>query len=98
MGETYTSGSWKVKQGHEDDFVEAWKDFVSWAKDQPGSGRFRLVRDVEDPTRFLSFAPWESFEAQQAWKETDEFMAGMKRVREHVESFEPSTYETVAEV
>jgi heme-degrading monooxygenase HmoA len=49
MGETYTSGSWKAKQGHEDDFVEAWKEFVSWAKDQPGSGRFRLVRDVEDP-------------------------------------------------
>jgi hypothetical protein len=28
----------------------------------PGSGTFRLVRDLDDPSRYLSFAPWESFE------------------------------------
>jgi heme-degrading monooxygenase HmoA len=33
-----------------------------------GSGTFRLVRDVEDPRRYTSFAPWESFEAQRSWK------------------------------
>jgi heme-degrading monooxygenase HmoA len=54
------------------------------------SGTFRLVRDTEDPRRFLSFAPWASLEEQQAWKETDEFMAGMRR--------EPSTYEPVVQV
>jgi heme-degrading monooxygenase HmoA len=98
MAETYTSGLWTVKAGHEEDFVEAWTDFVRWARDQPGSGTFRLVRDVEDGRRFLSFAPWESFDAQQAWKSTDEFGARMRKVREHVESFEPSTYELVTEV
>lgn len=98
MGETYTSGTWTVKEGHEDDFVDAWKDFVLWAKEQPGSRQFQLLRDVEDPRRFLSFAPWDSFEAQHAWKETDEFATRMRRVREHVDSFEPSTYDLVAEV
>jgi heme-degrading monooxygenase HmoA len=98
MTETYTSGLWKVKEGRTDDFVAAWTDFVNWAKEQPGSGTFRLVRDTEDGSRFLSFAPWASFEDQHAWKETDEFMARMKRVREHVDSFEPSTYELVVEV
>jgi heme-degrading monooxygenase HmoA len=98
MPETYTSGLWVVKGGHEQEFVAAWTDFVTWAADQPGSGTFRLVRDTEDPRRFLSFAPWASFEEQEMWKRTDEFMAGMKRVREHVESFEPSTYELVVQV
>jgi heme-degrading monooxygenase HmoA len=98
MAETYTSGLWTVKPGHEQDFVEAWKDFVDWAKSQPGSGTFRLVRDTENQTRFMSFAPWESFDAQRAWKETDEFSTRMKRVREHVDSFEPSTFELVAEI
>lgn len=98
MAETYTSGLWTVKEGHEDDFVAAWTDFVSWARDQPGSRTFRLVRDLDDSRRYLSFAPWESFEAQAAWKQTDEFAARMRRVREHVDSFEPSTYELIAEV
>lgn len=87
-----------MKEGHDDDFVAAWTDFVKWAKEQPGSGVFRLVRDVENPRRYLSFAPWETYDAQQAWKGTDEFGARMRRVREHVESFEPSTYELVTEV
>jgi heme-degrading monooxygenase HmoA len=98
MAETYTSGVWEVKSGHEDDFVAAWTDFVSWASEQPGSRTFRLVRDVENPTRFMSFAPWDSFEAQRAWKETDEFVTRMRRVREHVERFEPSTFELIATV
>jgi heme-degrading monooxygenase HmoA len=98
MAETYTSGTWRVKDGHEDDFIAAWTDFVSWAKEQPGSQTFRLVRDVEDPSRFMSFAPWDSFEAQRGWKETEEFGTRMRRVREHVESFEPSTFELIAEV
>jgi heme-degrading monooxygenase HmoA len=98
MTETYTSGMWRVKEGHEADFIAAWTDFVSWAKEQPGSRTFRLVRDIEDPSRFMSFAPWESLEAQQAWKETDEFSTRMGAVREHVESFEPSTYELVTEI
>jgi heme-degrading monooxygenase HmoA len=96
--ETYTSGLWRVKDGQEDAFVEAWREFVSWAKEQPGSGTFRLVRDVEDPSRYMSFAPWDTFDAQRAWKETAEFGPRMKRVQEHVESFEPSTYELVTQV
>jgi heme-degrading monooxygenase HmoA len=98
MAETYTSGLWEVKEGKEEDFVAAWTDFVNWAKEQPGSGTFRLVRDTEDPRRFLSFAPWASFEDQATWKQTDEFRARMKRVQEHVDRFEPSTYELVVQV
>lgn len=98
MAETYTSGLWRVKSSHDDEFVKAWEDIVSWARDQPGSGTFRLVRDVEDPDSHPSFAPWESFEAQRDWKATEEFSVQMRRVREHLVSFEPSTYEPVAEV
>jgi heme-degrading monooxygenase HmoA len=98
LSETYTSGIWTVKPGHEDEFVSVWTDFVTWAKQQPGSGAFRLVRDVDNPNRYFSFAPWETFEAQRLWKETEEFAARMKRVREHVDGFEPSTYELVTTV
>jgi heme-degrading monooxygenase HmoA len=98
MAETYTSGTWLVKAGEEDAFVEAWKAFVTWASSMPGSGTFRLVRDLDSPRRYMSFAPWESFGAQQAWKELPEFRERIGRVRSHCEDFQPSTLELVVEV
>jgi len=46
----------------------------------------------------MSFAPWESFEAQRAWKEDPEFRERIGRVRAHCEEFEPWTFELSAEV
>ena len=98
MAETYTSGTWIVKSGEEDAFVEAWADFVTWAGEFDGSGTFRLVRDLDRPNMYMSFAPWESFEAQQAWKEQPEFRERIMRVRSHCEDFQPSTHELVKQV
>ena len=97
MAETYTSAVWVVKPGEEDDFIAAWKEFAVTGRDAPGCvGTIRLVRDVDDPTRFMSFGPWESFEAQRDWKATEEFREGMARARRHVADFSPSVYEVVA--
>ena len=98
MTETYTSGAWTVKPGEDDAFVAAWTEFVTWASEMPGSGTFRLVRDVEQPNRYQSFAPWESFEAQQAWKELPEFRERIMRVRAHCDDFQPSVLELVTQV
>jgi heme-degrading monooxygenase HmoA len=98
MSETYTSGIWIVKSGEEEAFVSAWTDFVVWASSMPGSGEFRLVRDLETPGTYMSFAPWESFEAQQSWKQLPEFRERIMRVRSHCEDFQPSTYELVTKV
>ena len=98
MTETYTSGLWVVKPGEEDAFVREWTSFVTWASSMPGSGTFRLVRDHDRPSTYTSFAPWESFEAQRAWKELPEFRERIGRVRSHCESFEPSTHELVSTV
>jgi heme-degrading monooxygenase HmoA len=98
MAETYTSGVWIVNEGEEDDFVAAWSDFVAWAREQEGAGTLRLVRDVRDASRYMSFAQWESFEAQQGWKATDEFRRRMTRVQQHVADFTPSVWELVVQV
>src|SRR5438093_5978306 len=98
MTETYTRGSWTVKPGEEDAFVQEWTAFVTWASSMPGSGTFRLVRDLDHPSHYRSFAPWESFEAQNAWKELSEFRERIMPVLSHCEDFQPSTHELVAEV
>jgi heme-degrading monooxygenase HmoA len=96
--ETYTSGVWIVKDGEEEDFVREWADFVGWANDFAGSGTFRLVRDLDQPRRYMSFAPWDSFDAQETWKEQPEFRERLLRVRRHCEDFRPSTLELVTQV
>jgi heme-degrading monooxygenase HmoA len=98
VAETYTSGVWLVKPGEEDAFVAEWTAFVTWASEMPGSGTFRLVRDLDVPGRYMSFAPWESFDTQQAWKELPEFRERIGRVRAHCEEFQPSTHELVTTV
>jgi heme-degrading monooxygenase HmoA len=98
MTETYTHGVWIVKPGEEDAFVASWTEFVGWAATMPGSGTFRLVRNVDQPNTFMSFGPWESFETQQAWKEMPEFRERIGRVRSHCEDFQPSVFELVTQV
>jgi heme-degrading monooxygenase HmoA len=98
MTETYTSGLWTVRSGEGDAFVAAWKEFVDWARTMSGSQTFRLVRNVDRPNQFQSFAPWNSFEAQNEWKQHPEFPERIGRVRRHCENFEPATYELVAQV
>ncbi len=46
----------------------------------------------------MSFAPWDSFETQAAWKQLSEFRERIGWVRSHCDNFEPSTHELVTQV
>jgi heme-degrading monooxygenase HmoA len=96
MGDIYTTGSWKPSAGSEDAFVEAWKAFAGWACGQPGAGTLRLVRDLHEPGRFVSFGAWDSIDEVRAWKQSPEFRERMAQVIQHVEVFEPTELELVA--
>jgi heme-degrading monooxygenase HmoA len=98
MASTYTGGSWTVKPGEESDFIEAWKEFVGWAAELPGSGVFRLLQDRDQPTQFTSFGEWDSFEAQGAWTQLPEFAERLGRVRSHCTDFHSTSSELVATV
>jgi heme-degrading monooxygenase HmoA len=57
----YTAARWKVKPGSEAEFIEAWKslgDFFLGLPHPPGPGT--LFQNVDDPTLFYSFGPWDS--------------------------------------
>src|SRR5919204_2499204 len=89
MAETYTMGFWTAKASEEDTFVTAWTEFAEWMKGQPGVGTMRLVRDVKEPGRFISFADWDGIESIHAWKATDDFKQRIGRVRQHTDEFTP---------
>ena len=62
--EAYTLAMWRVREGEEEEFVEAWKDdlgeFFSSLPNPRGTGT--LIRSVDDPQLFYSFGPWRSLE------------------------------------
>lgn len=98
MSEVYTSGSWTPNPGSEQAFVEAWSSFASWASGVEGAGTLRLVRDLNEPSHFVSFGDWQSIEQVRAWKSSPEFRERMAQVLQHVDTFRPTELELVAAV
>src|SRR5262249_34987919 len=82
--EVYTMGTWKPNPGSQEAFVEAWSQFAGWASSMPGAGTLRLVRDLHEPGRFVSFGAWDSIDYVRAWKGSPEFKERMARVLQHV--------------
>jgi heme-degrading monooxygenase HmoA len=98
VAELYTSGEWLVKEGREEEFVGAWRDLADWTAEAiPGARWARLLRDREEPRRFLSFGPWESLEAIASWRASEGFAERIGRIRELVDDLRPRTLEVVAE-
>jgi heme-degrading monooxygenase HmoA len=96
MRELVTTGTWIVRPGEEEDFVRDWTEFAEWAATQPGAIALRLGRDVTDPSRFVSFAPWADAAAVRAWKSQPGFSERLARARAHTTAFETSELDVVA--
>jgi quinol monooxygenase YgiN len=93
MSESYSSGDWHVKQGNEDQFIEAWTDFLQWSrKDHAGLVRAQLIRDDKDPTHFVSIAEWSDDSVRAAWRQSPEFATNLLRCRELCEDFTGKDY------
>jgi hypothetical protein len=51
MTQYLASGTWQVKEGSEDEFVDRWREFLEWTKEsQPAFLNASLLRDEQDPT------------------------------------------------
>jgi len=98
MGRPYTSGVWRVKPGREEDFVARWGELAEWASSEfPSAGRPTLLRDMDEPRRFVSFGAWEDMEQIDAFRRHAEFARHVARIQEALDGFTPVTYEAVIE-
>lgn len=100
MGRLYTHGRWVVKEGHEERFQAAWQEFAEWTNAEISGavdGEVRLLQDLDDPTLFYSFGPWDSVEAIQAWRANPGFQERVGRIRELLVSFEAHTLSSVVQ-
>jgi heme-degrading monooxygenase HmoA len=87
MTDAYTMGFWKAKAGEEDALIAAWTEFAEWIKTQPGVRTLRLVRDLTDPAKFISFADWDGIDSIRAWKASDDFKQRIANVKQHTDEF-----------
>jgi len=91
-------GIWVTKDGAAAAFVAAWNQLAAdTASDFPGATAV-LLRDRDDPNRFVSVGPWESAEQIDAWRASDAFQRGVGRIRETLESFTPATLDVVTRI
>lgn len=98
MGPPYTLGEWTAKEGREDEFVAAWEEFAQWTVNNvEGSAWAKLLRDGEDPRRFISLGPWRDSDAVAAWRRHPGFGARVAAIQELVSSFVPHTMGVAAQ-
>ena len=95
VGEPYTSTTWIVKPGQEDEFVRRWAEFAEWSAGQGLAAPAMLLRDMDDPTRFVSFGPWEDLQLIWRWRDQTGFQEHVASMNELLVSFEPRTLELV---
>jgi heme-degrading monooxygenase HmoA len=94
----FTLGIWTVREGHGEDFVRAWRDLAEQTKEDFPDATATLLRDRDQPNRFVSFGPWESLDQIEDWRGSKTFEDGVGRIRELLESFAPSTLDVAVEV
>ena len=95
----YTSGVWMVKEGHEDEFARTWQESVDKLSLEFPGITFRLMRNQENPRRFVSVGgPWRNAEQIAQARSLPSYQESMAEVERILESGEISTYELVVEV
>jgi heme-degrading monooxygenase HmoA len=94
-----TAGIWTVKEGREEEFARRWEESAdSLVLDYPDL-RFRLLRDQDNPRRFVSLDEgWRTLEQVEEVRSLPSFQDAMTAIWRVLESGEMSTLELTVEI
>lgn len=95
MGRVWTHGTWVVKPGSEDGFVEVWSRVARASGPAFGAERPVLLRDLDRPNTFETFGAWPDLEAIDAFRSSDLFRDSVAELQPLLESFEPITLDEI---
>lgn len=62
-----------VRPGSEQGFRDAYAEAVGHVRSAQGVGTIRMTQGVETPTRFVLLIEWESVEAHEAFRASEDF-------------------------
>jgi heme-degrading monooxygenase HmoA len=94
---THSVTVWVVKPGREDDFIRSWRELAAFtAREMVGHKQpTTLLRDRDQPNRFVSLAPWDSAATLRAWRAGPGFGERVGRMREFLDDFDAMTLDDV---
>jgi quinol monooxygenase YgiN len=96
MAHVWTHGTWTVKPGREEEFVAAWRTMARrGVAEMDAAGPPTLLRDRDDPTVFLTFGPWPSIDAVDAFRASELYRGSAAAMDELLDSFETRTLDEV---
>ncbi len=95
----YTLALWRVREGKEGEFIEAWKRLSELFAQlpRPPGGKGTLVQSLNEPLLFYSFGEWPGFEAVQAMRQDAKAQEGIHRLAEFCTEATPGSFRVVAE-
>jgi quinol monooxygenase YgiN len=94
-----TVGTWLVKEGREDEFARRWEESASSLALQFPDVTFRLLRDRDNPRRFMSMGEgWRNLEQVEQARSLPSFQDSMASIWRLLESGEISTLDLAVEV
>lgn len=95
--EVYTLGVWRVKDGKQSEFVEAWTalgHYFRGLENPPGEGT--LVQSVDEPQLFYSFGSWRSLDDIEEMRSRPETPQEIGKLMDLCEEGRPGTFRVVA--
>jgi quinol monooxygenase YgiN len=95
VASVWTHGTWVVRPGNEDAFVEAWVRLARAAMPRFGTDRPVLLRDRDRPNVFKTFGAWPNAETVDVFRASDLFHDSVAEIQPLLESFEPMTLDEV---
>jgi quinol monooxygenase YgiN len=99
MMAAYTSGEWHVKPGREQEFVDGWKEVADWVtKEFDPTGWAKLLRDKENPGRFVSVGEWLDEATVDKWRASERAEQQLGMLRKLVDEGGVRDFQLVAEV
>jgi quinol monooxygenase YgiN len=95
----WSAGSWQVSEGKAAEFVDSWRDFLTWTRESnDGFLGARLVRDLMNPNHFLSFAAWRDLGAMRAWQGNPDFAKRVTACQALCEDMQSGGYELAVDI
>ena len=95
----YTFGVWIAKEGREAEFARRWQESADSVALNVPDVKFMLLRDRENPRRFISLGEgWRNSEQIEAARTTPEFQDAMASIWRVLESGDLATLDLVASV
>jgi hypothetical protein len=94
----YRVGSWTVRPGQVEAFIEAWQAFAEWVVGKlPDGGEAFLLQDVDEPQEFVSYAALMMPERTEELLASAESASRMQSVMELCKRVQPHRMQLVAQ-